>query len=158
VPQELSAVLADYGAGLDAALQLLTQLEALSARQHALPNSPAPDPDAMQALMAERQRLLDGLSALETQLRPLRERIASDLATARAVPGFQVVAERHRAVTATVGRIMALDQESLDALQEADARRRADVHAVETAGATLAAYRRVLEGPQGSAGLVDQRG
>jgi hypothetical protein len=156
VPQELSAVLADYGAGLDAALQLLTQLEALSARQHSLPHSP--DPDALQALMAERQRLLDGLSSLETHLRPLRERIASDLASARAVPGFQVVAERHRAVTATVGRIMALDQESLDALQEADARRRADVHAVETAGATLAAYRRVLEGPQGSAGLVDQRG
>lgn len=156
MPLELSAVLADYGAGLDAALRLLTQLEALSARQQALPQPP--DPDALQTVVAERQRLLDGLLTLETHLRPLREHISSHLEDARAVPGFQVVAERHRTVAATVGRIMALDQQSLDALQQADARRRADSQTVETAGATLAAYRRVLEGPQGSAGLIDQRG
>lgn len=156
MPLELSAVLADYGAGLDAALRLLTQLETLSARQQALPHPP--DPDDLQALVSERQRLLDGLLTLETQLRPLREHIAGHLEQARQVAGFQVVAERHRMVAAAVGRIMALDQQSLDALQQTDARRRVDAQTVETAGATLAAYRRVLEGPQGSAGLVDQRG
>jgi hypothetical protein len=156
VPQQLSAVLTDYGAGLDAAMQLLTQLEDLSTRQHALPQ-PAPA-DILNALVAERQRLLDGLLALDTHLRPLRDTITHQLEDARRVPGFQVVAERHRSVTAAVARIMALDQQILEALQQADVRRRADAQSVETAGVTLAAYRRVLEGPQGSAGLVDQRG
>jgi hypothetical protein len=158
VPQDLSVVLADYRAGLDAALDLLAQLETLSARQRADSTSPSLSPDAMAAHVAERQRLLDALLQLETRLKPLREHITTDLAAARAVPGFQVVAERHRAAADAVARIMRSDQESLDALKQADARRRADAQHVETAGATLAAYRRVLEGPQGSANLVDQRG
>jgi hypothetical protein len=152
----LSAVLADYGAGLDAAMRLLLQLEELAERQRALPL--ATDTNALTALVVVRQRLLDGLVALETQLRPLRERIMGQLDLARTVPGFQVVSERHRAVAAAVERIMAVDKESLEILQQADAQRRVDAQSVETAGATLAAYRRVLEGPQGTVGLVDQRG
>jgi len=57
-----------------------------------------------------------------------------------------------------VSRIMRQDQDSVAALRQSDARRRIDVQRVETAGATLAAYRRVLEGPQGPVGLVDERG
>jgi len=158
VLQDLSVVLADYRAGLDAALDLLSQLEALSARQRADAAAPSVSPDAVAAHVAERQRLLDALLQLESRLKPLRDHITRHLETARAVPGFQVVAERHRAAADAVARIMQTDQESLEAFKQADARRRADVQHVETAGATLAAYRRVLEGPQGSAGLVDQRG
>lgn len=154
--EDLSVVLADYGAGLDSAQQLLTRLESLAARQHQLP--PAPAPDQLSALVAERQHVLDGLLALELRLRPLRERISADLEHARRVPGFEVVADRHRTAAAAVTRIMQLDQQSLEALRQANVQRREDAQTVETAGVTLAAYRRILEGPQGSAGLVDERG
>lgn len=154
--QQLSAVLADYGAGLDAVLQLLTQLEALADRQHALPHPV--DTAILTSLAEERQRLLAGLLQLETRLRPLRERVSADVEAARAVAGFQVVADRHRLAAAAVSRIMLVDKETLEALQAADVERRVTAQTVETAGATLAAYRRVLEGPQGSAGLVDERG
>lgn len=154
--EALSEVLVDYGAGLDAALQLLTQLEDVAARQRAL--SAPSVPDVLTAIVADRQRLLDGLLVLEGRLRPLREFISTHLELARQVPGFAVVAERHRTAAEAVARIVLVDAESLAALQEADAQRRLDALTVETAGTTLAAYRRVLEGPHGSAGLVDQRG
>lgn len=156
MPELLSAVLVDYGAGLDIALQLLTQLEDLAARQAALPASA--EPAHLQTIVVERQRLLDGLLALETRLRPLRERIATHVDEARLIAGFEVIAARHRTAAAAVTRILRVDKQSLDTLQQADVQRRADAQVVETAGATLAAYRRVLSGPQGSAGLVDQRG
>src|SRR5690606_31231424 len=106
VLQDLSVVLADYRAGLDAALDLLSQLEALSARQRADAAAPSVSPDAVAAHVAERQRLLDALLQLESRLKPLRDHITRHLETARAVPGFQVVAERHRAAADAVARIM----------------------------------------------------
>ena len=154
--EDLSVVLADYGAGLDSAQQLLTRLEGLATRQHQLAPSPAPDP--LSDLVAERQHVLDGLLALEFRLRPLRDRISADLEQARHVPGFEVVADRHRAAAAAVTRIMLLDKQSLAGLRPANRQRREAAQTVETAGVTLAAYRRILEGPQGSAGLVDERG
>lgn len=154
--EELSVVLTDYAAGLDHVLLLLTRLEALAERQRAM--APAPAADSLEALVAERQHVLDALLALDTRLRPLRERIGDDLTEARTVPGFAVVAERHRAAAAAVTRIVQIDQHSLDALQFVGAQRRQDAQAMETAGTTLAAYRRVLSGPRASAGLVDERG
>jgi hypothetical protein len=53
---------------------------------------------------------------------------------------------------------MQLDGESLEALKRADQERRAAVHTLEAGEATLAAYRRVLQQPQPSAGLFTQRG
>ena len=156
VSEDLSVVLSDYAAGLDSAQELLVRLEALATRQQQLTASPAPD--QLGTLVHDRQHVLDGLAALELRLRPLRDRISGDIEHARRVPVFQVVADRHRAAAAAVTRIMQVDQQSLDELQQANAQRREDAQTVETAGATLAAYRRVLEGPQGSAGLVDERG
>ena len=156
--QDLPTALADYRAGLDAALDLLSQLEALSGRQRTASSDPSLAPDHVEALVAERQHLLDALLRLETQLTPLRAHLATRAEAARATPGFQLVADRQRAAAEAVTRIMEADRASLEALQQADARRRADAQSVDAAGATLAAYRRVLEGPQGSAGLVDQRG
>lgn len=53
---------------------------------------------------------------------------------------------------------MRLDGESLEALQRADQERRAAAHDLEAGEATLAAYRRVLQQPQPSAGLFNERG
>jgi chromosome condensin MukBEF ATPase and DNA-binding subunit MukB len=153
---DLETVLADYRTGLDAELALLGDLEALATRQHGLPHPS--DPDHLTALARERERILAALGALEAQVDPLRQRISGDLAAARALPGFAGIHERHRRAAEIVARITKLDEESLARLQQADADRRAAAHNLETGEATLAAYRRVLQQPQPSAGLFTQRG
>lgn len=153
---DLDVVLADYRTGLDAELAVLARLEDVATRQHALPH-PA-DPDSLTALALERERQLSALAGLEQQIAPLREQIARRLVEARALPGFAGIADRHRRATAAVARIGALDEESLAALQRADADRRQAAQRLDTGEATLAAYRRTLQQPSGPAGLVDQRG
>lgn len=153
---DLTTVLADYRTGLDAVLQLLAQLDGVASRQHALPHPPAADD--LTALGTERERHLSALMALETQLLPLRQHIAAHLAEARELPGFAGVSDRHRRAADMIARIAGLDAESLEALQRADTDRRAAAQSIETGEATLAAYRRILQQPQPSAGLFTQRG
>ena len=153
---DLATVLADYRTGLDAELQLLQQLEDVATRQRALPLPPAADD--LTALGGERERHLTALFALEAQLLPLRQRIMSSLPEARQLPGFAGVADRHTRVGNLVTLIMRLDTESLEILKRADQDRRAAAQSLETGEATLAAYRRLLQQPQPSAGLFTQRG
>ena len=153
---DLATVLADYRAGLDAELQLLTQLDTVASRQHALPHPPSADD--LTALGAERERCLSALLALEGRLVPLRQHIATHLAEARLQPGFAGISERHRRAGEVVARIMQLDAESLEALKRADQERRAAAQTIEAGEATLAAYRRILQQPQPSAGLFTRRG
>jgi hypothetical protein len=156
VTADLATVLADYRTGLDAELQLLAQLDTVASRQHALPHPPGADD--LTALGAERERCLAALLALEQRLIPLRQHIASHLDDARRQPGFAGVSDRHRRAGEIVARIMQLDAESLDALERADQDRRAAAQSIEAGEATLAAYRRILQQPQPSAGLFTQRG
>jgi hypothetical protein len=156
VTADLATTLADYRTGLDAELQLLHQLETLATRQRDLPHPPGADD--LTALGLERERQLAALLALETQLQPLRQRLLSSLPEARELPGFAGVAERHKRAGDLVALIMRLDRESLDILQKADQDRRAAAQSLETGEATLAAYRRILQQPQPSAGLFTQRG
>ena len=153
---DLATTLADYRTGLDAELQLLQQLEIIATRQRALPEPPAADDLA--ALGIERERQLTALLALDTQLQPLRQQLLSALPEARQLPGFAGVAERHKRAGELVALIMRLDRESVDILQRADQDRRAAAQSLETGEATLAAYRRILQQPQPSAGLFTQRG
>lgn len=153
---DLETVLADYRTGLDAELAVLGHLEAVAVRQQALPHPV--DPDALTTLALERERHLATLASLEQQVEPLRRRIATHLAEAKASPGFAGVTERHRVAAEIVGRISQLDQQSMAVLQQADLERRAAAHSLETGEATLAAYRRIVQQPQPSAGLFTQRG
>ena len=153
---DLETVLADYRTGLDAELTLLGELEELATRQRALPH-PAP-PETLTHLALERERLLAALTALEQQVQPMRQHIATHLVAARQLPGFAGVADRHRRAGEIVARVMTMDDESLEILQRADADRRSAAHSLETGEATLAAYRRILQQPAPSAGLFDQRG
>ena len=153
---DLETALADYRTGLDAELQVLAQLESIAMRQHALPQ-PLPG-DALTRLGGERGRHLATLNGLEQQLEPLRAIVASQLDVARVLPGFDGVADRHRRAAEYVTTIMRLDAESLQALQRADQDRRAAAHDLEAGEVTLAAYRRVLQQPQPSAALFNQRG
>jgi hypothetical protein len=141
---------------MDAELQVLAQLESIATRQHALPHPPPAE--ALTSLGLERERHLTALTGLEQQLQPLRALVAAHLELARTLPGFTGVAERHRRAGEYVATIMRLDGESLEALQRADQERRAAAHDLEAGEATLAAYRRVLQQPQPSAGLFNERG
>lgn len=153
---DVETVLADYRTGLDAELVLLAELESLATRQHALPH-PA-DSAILTSLALERERQLAALAALEQQVQPLRQQIAAALTDFRQQPGFAGVAERHRRASEFVARITRLDDESLEVLQRADVERRAAAHSLETGEATLAAYRRIVQQPQPSAGLFTQKG
>ncbi len=153
---DLATALADYRTGLDAELQQLAALDSVASRQRALPHPPGAA--ELTALGTEREQHLAALLALEAQLVPLRQHIAAHLDEARDLPGFDGVADRHRRVADLVTRIMQLDAESLEALQRADQDRRAAAQSIEAGEATLAAYRRILQQPQQSAGLFTQRG
>jgi hypothetical protein len=156
VTADLETALADYRTGLDAELMVLAQIEELATRQRALP-SPAAAED-LTALALERQRQLATLTALEQQVQPLRQHIASHIGAARQQPGYAGVAERHRRAADTVARITRLDDENLASLQHADVERRGTAHDLDAGEATLAAYRRTLQQPHASAGLFTQRG
>jgi hypothetical protein len=153
---DLETALADYRTGLDAELEVLGQIEDVATRQRALPGPAAAE--ALTALALERQRQLARLTALEQQVHPLRQQIASQLGAVRQLPGYAGVAERHRTAAATVARITRLDDENLSALTSADAERRGAAHDLDTGEATLSAYRRSLQQPHVSAGLFTQRG
>lgn len=153
---DLLTVLADYRAGLDAELVLLEQLEALSIRQRSLPHPI--DAGILTAVALDRQRLLGALLTLEQQVAPARQQIAARLAEAHRLTDFPAVAERHTRAADLVARIMQIDAESLRALERAEHDRRLTAQSLETGEATLAAYRRVLQQPHGSAGLFTQKG
>ena len=98
------------------------------------------------------------LTAVEQQMQPMRQQITTHLAAARQLPDFAGVADRHRRAAEAVARVIAMDDESLQILQRADADRRTAAQSLETGEATLAAYRRILQQPAPSAGLFNQRG
>lgn len=154
--EELAQVLTSYGAGLQAELALLHQLEGLSLTQRDA--SAANDLDRLTAVGDERARLMTALVRIEHDLKPVRELIAARLSAMRELPVFQDVLVRHRQAGELVTRIMESDREVLLQLQAAEAARRETAHAIETGEATLAAYRRVLTPAVASVGLVNRRG
>jgi len=156
VTAELATILADYRTGLDTELELLSGLEDTAIRQRALPYHASAE--ELSALAEVRQQQLTALSGLEQQLLPLRQRINADLDAARRMPGFPGIADRHRRMQDLIASITRLDDESLEVLRRADEERRATAHRLDTGEATLAAYRRLLQQPQPSAGLFTQRG
>jgi hypothetical protein len=156
VTPDLATALADYRTGMDAQLQVLAQLESIATRQHALPHPPPAE--ALTSLGLEREQQLSALSGLEQRLKPLRALVAAQLDRARTLPGFAGVAERDRRAAEYVATIMRLDAESLQVLERANEERRAAAQNLEAGEVTLAVYRRVLQQPQPSAGLFNERG
>lgn len=154
--EELAQVLTTYGAGLQAEIALLHQLEGLSLAQRDA--STANDVDRLTRVGDERTRLMAALVQIEHDLKPVRETIAARLAAMREQPLFHEVLVRHRQAGDLVSRILESDREILRLLQDAEAVRREAAHAIETGEATLAAYRRVLKPTVASVGLVDRRG
>lgn len=153
---ELRDALAQYRAGLDTQLALLDQLAAVAARQRS--GSTRRDYEQLGVEGEERDRLTHALVAVEHGLQPLRARLTAARGRAVGVPGYgDVVALRQRAAD-LVAQILRTDEESIQALADAELARRAAVASLEQGETTLAAYRRVLSPALGQASLVDRRG
>src|SRR5262245_21568216 len=92
--EELAQRLTIYGAGLQAELALLHQLEALALAQREC--SDRHDLEALTRVGDQRGRLTIALVQIEHDLKPARETIAAHLAAARRQPTFPDVLARHR--------------------------------------------------------------
>ncbi|MGE0591243.1 MAG: hypothetical protein AB7G23_04720 [Vicinamibacterales bacterium] len=150
------SVFSPYDAGLDAELHLLEQLKQLSARlQRATGGG---EPVDLTEVADLRAQVMDSLVALEQDLKPLRLALFAQRAAIEETPAFQSVLARHGRAAALVADILALDRDSLQALNELNLARRVAADALERGETTLAAYRRVLAPPVANASLVNRRG
>ncbi|MEQ1871212.1 MAG: hypothetical protein ABL961_14450 [Vicinamibacterales bacterium] len=154
-PDSLPALIEEYRAGLEAELVILRGLQRVSGQQHV--SSHAHDIDALNTAANERDRLMAALVNIEGPLRDIRKILSDSRLTARQIPGYQAVLTLHADAVALVSAILQTDDESVQALANAERLRREHVRAVEQGETTLAAYRRVMDTP-GGATLVDRRG
>jgi hypothetical protein len=152
----LDDTLSAYAAGLEAEIGLLRQVATLAGEQRDVSGSA--QIDLLGTLADRRADLMTALTEIETRLVPLRQAIVENLPHVTARPGFAQAQARHREAEALVGQITRSDAHLVDEIQSALLERRQLAQALETGGATLAAYRRVLSPTIASAELVDRRG
>jgi hypothetical protein len=154
--QDLPSMVAEYRAGLEAEIALLRQLVSLSTRQNEA--SVSGDYAALRRVHDARDAVMRSLVSVEHDLKPLRVRLAEARHALQRMPEFQSVASLHATAAEMVARIIASDQESLRALEEAERARRAAAAATEIGETTLQAYRRVIAPAASNATLVNRRG
>lgn len=153
---QLADAIAAYAAGLEIELGLLRRVQALAheqrdcfARNHLA---------GLAGVAARRAALMNDLADAEARLAPFRERILAQLAEARRHAGFARADALGREAQDLVRDLVDHDRAFLGDLEASLESRRIEVHALDTGGATLAAYRRVVAPPPAHANLVDQRG
>lgn len=153
---ELADALAQYRVGLEAELTLLEQLAHVATRQRNV--TERRDYEQLGREADERDRLTRALVAVEDGLRVVRERLSQARNRVATLAGYPDVVSLRQRAAALVARILATDEESMQALTDAELARRAAVASLEQGETTLAAYRRVLTPTFGQASLVDRRG
>ena len=153
---ELRDGLAEYRAGLEAQIGLLEQLVQVSARQRG--ESARRDFEGLGAAGAERDQRAQALVTIENGLKDLRVRLTASRDRTVVLPGYREVVALRQQAAALVARILATDEESIQALADAELARRAAVASLEQGETTLAAYRRVLSPTLAQASLLDRRG
>lgn len=155
-PDDLGALVAHYRAGLEAEIVLLHRLEALSVRQREITRDG--DLDTLTEVADERDRVMAGLVAIEHELKPIRAGLASEQDALKSVPAFQEVAALHAEAGTLITGIVTSDQDSFEALREAELARRVAAQSLGQGESTLAAYRRVVAPPLAAAALVNRKG
>jgi hypothetical protein len=153
---ELTALVAEYRAGLDVELALLHRIEMLAAQQRDA--SRAGEIQTLTGISDSRDRIMASLVTLEHQLKPMRTRLAEHYKMLGDDPRFVDLVARHRDAAARVSTILSWDRDSLDALKEAEVARSFIARTLEQGESTLAAYRRVVAPPFAGATLVDRKG
>jgi hypothetical protein len=145
-----------YAAGLEAELTLLGQLQRLATTQREA--SHANQLDRMTHIGEERERVLASLVAIEHEIRGIRAMLAEHREQLVSLDGFARVVALHRSAGGLVQTIMSSDEETMQALREAELARRLTAATIELGENTLAAYRRVIAPPLTAASLLDRRG
>lgn len=152
----LVALIAQYRAGLEAELALLHRLEGLAERQHEA--SQSGDLAGLATVTDERDRLMASLVTIEHEMKPIRLMLLERWREVEDSPEYRELATLHRVASALVATIVASDQDSLEALKEAELARRFAARALEQGETTLAAYRRVVAPPLAGASIMNRKG
>lgn len=154
---QVAEALAQYRAGLQTGIELLRQLQAVAERQQA--GSRDRDFDRLAADTDARNRITQALVALEPGLRDVRAFLATlPAGLLERHPGYPPIVALRQQAAELVSAILRSDEASMRALADAELAHRAARANLECGEATLAAYRRVLTPPIGSASLLDVRG
>jgi len=155
-PQEITDALEQYRAGLETAVSLLKQLRDVAARQHA--GTAARDFAALAADSDTRDRLTGALVAIEPGMRDVRAALANEHVSLQGRPDYEEVLALRQTAADLVSTILETDKASMQALADAELARKAAMAGLDAGETTLAAYRRVLSPPVGSASVLDIRG
>ncbi len=155
-PDELRGLVNQYRAGLEAEMVLLHQLEALASRQRE--TSQIGDLSGVPEMVDARDRVMANLVAIEHELKPIRVALSEHRTALEHLPDYEHLAGQHREAAALVSAILSTDQQSMEALREAEEARKFASKSVEQGESTLAAYRRVVSPPLTGATLVNKRG
>ncbi|MEI6668824.1 MAG: hypothetical protein WCP29_11765 [Acidobacteriota bacterium] len=154
--EQLRQLLALYGPGLEAEVALLHQLEPLAAAQQDALD--AQDASLVARIAQDRGRIMAALVTIEGDLRATRQELAAHREAVAGMAGFAEISRLHRVAADLVATIVHADEDTREALQEAEIARRFAADTLNLAGSTLAAYRRVVHPPVTAAGLVDRHG
>ena len=154
--EDLQSLIAEYRAGLEAEIALLRQLDSLSEREHDA--SHTGDYAALRRVHDARDTVMRNLVSIEHELKPLRGQLAERRHVLQRLHEFHAVESLHAAAVEMVDRIIASDQESLKALEQAEHARRAAATATEKGESTLQAYKRVIAPAASGATLLNRRG
>ena len=152
----LRQLLAIYGPGLDAEVRLLLQLRHLALAQHKASTSGALT--SLVGIAQEREQTMAALVKIEHELGPARSALSTHREVVSHLEEFQQVSRLQRVAAELVATIVHCDQDTLQALQDAELARRFAAQALEAGGETVAAYRRAMTPPVSGAGLVDRIG
>jgi hypothetical protein len=98
------------------------------------------------------------LVALESDLTPVRQKLARSRDQLAHLTEYREVVELHRQALELVEDVVRNDEHSQHALREAERARRLAVDTLERGESTLAAYRRVVMPTVAAATLVNRKG
>ena len=153
---DLIPLVEQYRAGLDAELMLLHRLQAIAVDQRRA--SETGSTTEVQATIDNRDRVMATLVTVEHELKGVRQQLLKFREHLADMPAFQEIVSLHRQAADLVADIVAVDEDSVQALKNAEQARHIAAQALEQGESTLAAYRRVVTPTLASATLVNRRG
>ena len=154
--RDLIPLVEQYRAGLDAELMLLHRLQAIAVDQRRA--SETGSTTEMQGTVDNRDRVMATLVTVEHELKGVRQQLLKYREYLADMPAFQEIVSLHRQAADLVADIVAVDEDSVQALKNAEQARHLAAQALEQGESTLAAYRSVVTPTLASATLVNRRG
>ena len=148
--------LAAYGHQLHEHVRELEAFLDLARRQTAAARDG--NPDALAVIVGDREAAFRRLVEAAAALTPARQWVEALGSASASEPALQVVAEARRRARELVESILAQDDLTRQALEEAAASRQQARQELEAANATLHAYRRAVLPSSRPASLFDHRG